>query len=209
MKNTAPYIFLFFLLCICSSCQKTTDSDTVKDTKIAVPNSVATDANGHSWMEDFKDFRTAVYQNNRAEQKKHFRFPITDPEIWFLCQLTPAEQNKRKSTVKNPDYFYEADFDHCAAKLFPKSFVNCIQKIKTKELFEEGHYDTPEFDDAEGKYLMYATVDTTTEELVLNQSFLNGEDEDGNYVSEGEYNIIYIFSISGDKLMLKRITMAG
>jgi len=85
-------------------------------------------------------------------------------------------------------------------------------KIKTDKLFNDHHSESPLFTSADYTYQMLADVQQAdTGVLYLNMSFgNNGVDENGEKVSEGEYNNIYMFNIvDGKTILFKGLTVAG
>jgi hypothetical protein len=85
-------------------------------------------------------------------------------------------------------------------------------KIKSAKLFEIHESETPEF---AGKYQAFKMIaeyqDDGQTTLHLNIAYSNNRtDENGEYVSEGEHNVIYIFDvIDHKKIIFKKIVVAG
>lgn len=128
-----------------------------------------------------------------------------------LCELTEKDWLLRKRQFKNPEMFYEADLAQYYKKVFDKRFTNAILKIKSEELFLQHKQRTKTFVEKELIYTMYSDYSEADKTLILNMAFGNNyKDENGDYVSEGEHNIIYQFKIIDDKkLILKRMDIAG
>ncbi|WAC42590.1 hypothetical protein [Pedobacter sp. SL55] len=167
-----------------------------------------------TWIDDFKNFRQAVYAKDKAKLKSYFRFPIVGDNsgICSLLSFNDVEIAKRKAKYVNPDLFYEEYLDEFSQIIFNADFVKTIMKIKTAQLFTKHHAETPQFI-ADGKhYQMIA--DYYYEEqtaLYLNMNYGNNTlDESGEKISEGEYNVIYIFDVlDGKKNYFKKIELAG
>ena len=99
------------------------------------------------WVDNFRQFRDAIYQKDKAKAKSFVDFPIMNEnnEIWYLAY----DQNE-KLIEKLPEKikpFTEQDFDKYFDKIFSKRFINCILKIKTDELYKKGANTTIDFND--------------------------------------------------------------
>ena len=162
-------------------------------------------------LTSFKEFRNAIYQNNRAKAKEYFEFPILNPgnEIWYV-----AYKNNEKDLSKLPGEirpFTEADFDRYFDNLFPKAFSNSLLKIKSADLFKNGSADTPEFKSGNNtSYKMYAEYDREKGTLSLNLAFKTIIKDPGGEVQDGgEFNIIYKFTTANQRLKFTEIKVAG
>ncbi|SHF28971.1 hypothetical protein SAMN04488522_102721 [Pedobacter caeni] len=166
-----------------------------------------------TWVDDFKNFRTAVYQKDLLKLKTYFNFPINgdNTELWPVCDLSEADWIERKAKVPNPETFRETDFDQYYTRIFNKDFVKCILKIKSAILIQSLESKSPEFMGEDYRYQLYAQFNPEDQTLQLNMAFSNkAKDEEGNYVSEGEHNVIYTFKIlEGKKLQFEKIQLAG
>ncbi|WP_431291592.1 hypothetical protein [Pedobacter sp. P26] len=167
-----------------------------------------------TWIDDFKNFRRAVYLKDKAKLKTYFNFPIVADEnssLWFIVQLSETEWKKRKAKYAQAELFYEEDFDLHFEKIFNADFSKTLMKIKTDKLFNDHHSESPVFTVTDYTYQMLADVQQGDTVLYLNMSFgNNGVDENGKKVSEGEYNNIYMFNIvDGKTILFKGLTMAG
>jgi len=169
-----------------------------------------------NWVDDFKNFRQAIYTKNNAKLKSYFKFPIVADEnssLWYLVQLNDADWKKRKLKYGNKaDLFYEEDFDKFANVIFDSDFKQTIMKIKTDKLLKEHYSESPKYKKDDYSYQML--VDFQSDEadiLYLNMSFGNtAVDENGENVSEGEHNNIYKFEvIDGKKIIFNGFTIAG
>src|SRR5215211_7555441 len=75
-------------------------------------------ADSSNWLNSFREFRTAVYQKDKAGVKKFFRFPVMNEnnEIWYL-----AFQNDDDLIRDLPDTvkaFSGKDFDRYWKNIF-------------------------------------------------------------------------------------------
>ncbi|RZK20013.1 MAG: hypothetical protein EOO86_05885 [Pedobacter sp.] len=214
MKNIFLLILLFTVFgCKNKSVQKneekndSNDQNSVEVSK-AEPESVAT----FNWIDDFKEFRQAVYTKNKTKLKTYFNFPVGDKSWGSLVSFNAEESKSRAAKYANPDLFYEEDFDQYFDRIFDADFVKSVMKIKTKDLYEEKLAQTPEFKGDDFNFTMIANYDDDDEPIFqLNLSYTNNAvDENGEQVSEGEHNVIYIFHvINGKKLVFKSKVFAG
>jgi len=163
-----------------------------------------------AWIDDFKLFRTAVYQNDKAAVKQYFKFPLNDDgdELWYLV-LSEKEYDKISGKKKNP--FLEKDFDKYYSKIFPLSFKKSILKIKADELVKSGNAESSEFKEGNTSYKMYATYDKKLRTLSLNLAYNTViKDKDGNIEDGGESNVIYNFIINkAGHIIFKEVRLAG
>lgn len=166
-----------------------------------------------TWIDDFRDFRMAIYDNDVPKLKTYFNFPFDDPgsTILDLSKISEAGWALRKKQYDNPDLFYEQDLQKYYKKIFDERFTKCILKIKSEVLFSEHIYQTEMFEEPEIMYQMVAEFFPKDRILRLNMSFGNNyKDENGAYISEGEHNVLYTFRIiDNKKIVLQRIDVAG
>lgn len=209
-------IFASILLLACNNAPKTIENKTDPQTATA-DTAVLTEEKNYvsvnNWLDDFKNFRQAVYLKDLNKLKTYFNFPVTDDgaAIWHLCNLTEAEIQARKNKFKNTDLFYEQDLEQYQSRIFNADFVKTLLKIKSAKLYETHVNETPEFTTAETIYKMIAEYNAADKVLTLNLAYANNaKDDEGNQVSEGEYNIIYSFVIiDGKYLKFRKIDIAG
>ena len=162
------------------------------------------------WIDHFREFRTAVYQQDKNKVKSFIDFPIMNDnnEIWDMVYQGkggPLLSDKIKP-------FTEKDFDLHYNKLFTKRFIAALLKIKTDELYTKGETETVTLHDgAATTYKIIASFDKQAHLLQLNLASdtiiknASGEVEDG-----GEYNEIYYFIITAaGKIKFKQIRLAG
>ncbi|PSL34941.1 hypothetical protein [Chitinophaga ginsengisoli] len=189
-------IFLFLIVCMTASAQtqqNTTDTSyTQKDTAY--------------WVYNFRQFRDAVYQGNKAKARVFVDLPISEESnhIWILAYGGESVGGKAKP-------FTEADFYKYFNKIFDKAFIKCLLKIKTEELYKTGDCTTIGFVDslASKSYGMSARWDKESNTLTLNLGsrtiFKEGEEE---WV--GEFAVIYIFEITKKgHIRFKSVGLAG
>lgn len=168
-----------------------------------------------SWVDDFKNFRDAVYRADTAKLKSFFAFPLNTDEIWYLVLSEKEIEATSAYSQKRPS-FTEKDFNKYYKKIFPPGFVKTILKIKSAELLKKTETESPEIEEKNATwhstYKMYVTVDKKEHTLRLNLSSNSGEvDEKGEDIGEVvESNVIYTFRIlKNNHLQFLKIQLAG
>jgi hypothetical protein len=204
MSLIKPLLAFFPLICCIN---------TFAQTQQDIPAPPFTQKDTTYWVYNFRQFRDAVYQNDIAKAKSFMDFPFIDEnnEIWYLAyDFSEPLTNKLGGNVKP---FTEGDFHKYFNRLFPKSFINCLLKIKTDTLYKEDSYETRTFEDslASTSYKMYVTLDRSESTLTLNLAsqpvYRHKEDEDQD---GGEFNIIYLFKITRKgHIKLQSVRLAG
>lgn len=217
MKHVYLIFASILLLSACNSNQKKAESNLVSHTKVSDSTNIIppkeNDVEVKNWLDDFKNFREALHLKDLKKLKTYFDFPVSDDgtSIWSLCNLTAAEIQVRKNKFKNSDLFYEQDLEQYHTRIFNADFVKMLLKIKSDKLYATHFNETPEVTTADHIYKLIAEYNPTSKILSFNLAYANNEtDEEGNRVSEGEYNVIYSFTvIDGKYLKFKRIDIAG
>lgn len=209
-------IIALMLLSACNNTPKKAKNKSAAETKVndsTVVPQAKTDVDVKNWSDDFKNLRAAISSKDLKKLKMFFDFPVADDgaSIWTLCDLTESQIKARKNKFKNPDLFYEQDLEQYYSKIFNADFVKMLLKIKSDQLYETNYNETPEVTTVDSRYKLIAEYNKTSKLLSLNLAYANNaKDEEGNEVSEGEYNIIYSFIvIDGKHLKFKRIDLAG
>lgn len=210
---------MFGSLILISSCTNGTNSndtstkDTMKNVNQVAVAPAVTDSVSTSWIDSFKDFRQALLDKNKTKLKSFFNFPLKDEgsSIWHICALTEAEASERNKEVSDTELFCEKDFDKYYSRIFDQKFLRALLKVKSATLYSRHGYDTQEFSDPAHPYMLLSSYDKDAHTLQLNMAFRNaGTDENGEYVSEGEYNVVYVFDVvDGKRLMFRKIVVAG
>ncbi len=214
--NVSGIVIVLAITSACNSTGKQTKSDTSRNpdkTQAAGSANLAGTIKQYpevnTWLDDFRNFRNAVNDKDIPKLKSYFNLPLNadSTQIWYAIFDTDAELKK----VQNgPGLFSERDFERYRSKLFRPAFVRSLLRIKSAKLFDKGENNSPEFNDKDGHYYMIVTFNKDSQTLSINLAYLNGNDENGDYVSEGEHNIIYDFDIIDHKyLRFKRVMIAG
>lgn len=203
---------LLFLLPLLSACTDTAQKKTTQQTAVATTDSLKSTAANEkytavaTWIDDFKNFRNAVYNKDPEQLKSYFEFPLNadSSQIWSAIDT----EGKRQGADSN--HFNEEDFNKHYHELFPAEFLKCLLKIKSAKLYSTGENASPEFNENDQLFTLYTNFYKDTQELHLNMAYGGGLDENGERVSEGEHNIIYVFTVTDHKhLKFKKIVFAG
>ena len=168
--------------------------------------------NSTKWINNFKEFRNAVYKKDKAKVKKFINFPVLSSgnQIWYLAYNGNEKALNLLNDKTKP--FTEKDFYLYFDKIFSKLFINAILKIKTNELNNKGETESIELNYGKATtYKMIATFEKSTHSLSLNLASNTIEkDTNGEILDGGEFNIIYQFEISSTgQLKLKQVELAG
>jgi hypothetical protein len=197
------YILLLIVMIIsCGENDKSTPSDT----------STVVSSDSLAWIDQFREFRDAVYKGDKTKVKQFIDFPIMNEnnEVWDFVTVGNDSNLNLSNDQITP--FTEKDFDKYFNKLFSKRFVTAILKIKSAELNKKEHFDTPLFDENDSTtYYMSASYDRQEGRLVLNvNSTTAWKDEKGEVMDGGESSVIYQFDITKEgKLKFRQLRMAG
>lgn len=164
------------------------------------------------WINNFKEFRNAVYKKDKAKVKKFINFPVLSSgnQIWYLAYNGNEKALNLLNDKTKP--FTEKDFYLYFDKIFSKLFINAILKIKTNELNNKGETESIELNDGKATtYKMIATFEKSAHSLSLNLASNTIEkDTNGEILDGGEFNIIYQFEISSTgQLKIKQVELAG
>ncbi len=196
------------------SCQQNANQPSVGEdstTKAEQSNDVA----DSSWVTSFNALRNAIYQGDKAAVKKFIDFPVMSEnnEIWSIVAFDDPKIKSGDEAKIVP--FVEGDFDRHFNAFFPKEFITSLLKIKVKELYSSGTFETKEIKDTANEHYssqrLFADVDSKAMTLTLN---LNSEstvkNEDGEDESFGESSLVYVFDIlKNGQLKFKAIHFAG
>jgi hypothetical protein len=210
--KTIIILYVLFLLASCTS-NNTNEKLIKSNIKQPITNIPSQLQDSTSWIENFKDFRNAVYHANKTKAKEYINFKSLSESagIWYLIYLDNEKELDKVSTSE-PKIINEKDFEKYFDKIFSPVFISCIQKIKTEVLAKTGSYETVEI--KEGKatsYIMYANYDKNRNSIGLNlASKTTRKNELGEIMDGGEFNTIYVFSIlSNGQIQFKYVTFAG
>jgi hypothetical protein len=162
------------------------------------------------WVENFREFRDAIFQRNKAKAKVFFNFPIND-FTQSIKQLVYDEDPETFQKSGNSIYiFTETDFSKYFDKIFPKNFVKSLLKVKTDELYKKGTYEI-KFKEGFTTYTLHVIFDKITNTLELQfNSDTEHKDEKGELLDDSEFSIIYYFEITKQgHIKFKEIRIAG
>ncbi len=198
-------LFLMVSLFVLISCnQKENKISIVKNDTTSLESSTINE----NWLESFNDFRNALYQNDKTKLKPFFTFPVIDEnnEIWYLVE----DEHQLSFLGGKAKPFTEKDFDSYYFKIFNQHFVKGLLKIKAKELYNKGEYETIMLSGgADLSYKIFATFDKKANQIILNfYTEENYEITNGEY-EKSEFSRIYYFDISNNKLQFNKVRLAG
>ncbi|MCD0490063.1 hypothetical protein LPB86_17615 [Pedobacter sp. MC2016-14] len=213
--NTLNSCFTIFLLAALTGCNENSTSkkpavkaDSVAS--VAVTPTLATAQkypDVETWIDDFKNFRNAVNDDDVAKLKTYFAFPLDSDssQLW-----SPSKDVDLRKPHSEPRVYTEQDFEQSRSALFHPEFIKGLLKIKSAKLYESGQAESPEFNAKNEKYTLYASFDKDRQILSLNMAYFNNTDKFGEHISEGEHNEIYEFEVIDHKfLRFKRLVYAG
>jgi hypothetical protein len=161
------------------------------------------------WVVNFEQFRDAIYHKNKAKTKQFFDFPIdTDgTELWYVA-LNGLSQSADVATTSK--FFTAKDLDKYFANIFPAELVKGFLKIKMKELYTNGHSESPEWKKDQITYQLSATYDQKTSLIELNLSIHSAVKVSANEWDPIESNLIYRFSVSPNgHIKFRQLFIAG
>lgn len=163
----------------------------------------------NTWLDDFKNFRTAVYQKDLVKMKSYFNFsaPADTTQIW---EAVYDNMDESKRPRKFPNTFTEADLEKYHQDIFTDDFTKSLLKVKSEILYRKGEYTTPNPKKNDCNCQMFAQYNKATATLQLSVGYSGGVDENGEEVSEGEHATIYFFKIEHGKfLRFDKVLFAG
>ncbi|MES1225289.1 MAG: hypothetical protein ABUT20_57950 [Bacteroidota bacterium] len=203
---------LGFLFIFCKEDDYSIAAGTIAERNKSAINVKAFCYEDSNWIQHFREFRMAVYQDNKDKVKSFFVFPVMSEnnEIWDLVTDGNTEPLKLHPGKIKP--FTEKDFDQYFGKLFSRRFINALLKVKTDELYKKGETATIQLSEEKATtYQMIASFDKDDKTLNLNlASNTIMKDKDGEVLDGGEFSINYIFSIlANGQIRFSQVRMAG
>lgn len=167
------------------------------------------DSSLKSWIDDFKAFRNAVYNNDTAKLKSYFSFPVSGTnDIWYIL-LDGKEFEEKK--INDTTRFTESDFSKYHKKLFTNYFIKALLKIKSEDLLKKGKSQSPTIKDGDTNIHLYASYSKKEKIVTLNLSYNTpGKEKDGVMLDGFESNVIYSFRIlKNNRLQFVKVMIAG
>lgn len=201
-------VLLFALVLVTViSCQDESKQEIAKTTVKTNDSAAAND----EWIADFKKFRDAIYQNDKATIKSFIDFPLMNEnnEIWDLAYLD--EEIMPEAQAENQiKPFTEIEFDKRCPNIFPRHFTKSLLKVKTDSLLRNGQHETMALNEQDTLiYKMYTNVDSGK---ILRLHLWTNKPiklENGEF-DASEFSIIYEFDIINSKhLKFRSVRMAG
>lgn len=203
------YFSLAAVLIILFSCGNAASKESAAGNKKISERPPVEKSDTLTWINDFRAFRDAVYHNERAKVKGFVDFPIVNPgnDIWYIVY---AGDVKEMPDIPDSKPFTEKDLDKYYNKIFTNTFIKCLLKIKTEELYRKGEIASPDLKAGNSISRLSATVDKTENTLELNlyteAPYKNGDGE----MEKSEYAVMFKFRIlKTGKIKLYQIFGAG
>jgi|GEM_PF-3616045 len=212
--------FLYFILVI-SALSACRDKEQTQTRTVADSNAVAMSADTNSvvphvepaggWTEEFKVLKKALLDQDRKRVETFFDFPLNvdSASVWTAIEPSETELKAWKAGKTDTAQFDRKDFEKFYSRFFLPELLRGLKSMKAEERFSEGNWSSKEFKEAARPFQFHVSFDKDSQSLSLNVAFFGGEDEEGNYTSEGEYNIIYLFHWEEKGLTFDRMVIAG
>jgi len=206
-----PIMFsvIILLLSSCTDNPKHAEESKGKPDTASVTLTHSANESTDSWVDDLKNFRTAIQKNDLAQLKTYFAFPLVNDttQIWTAVYDNVDED---KQPTKINDTFTENDFEQHYQSLFNQPFINSLNKVDLQTLSKQNEYTTADIKGEDSSYHMLASFNKATATLELAVSYSGALDEDGTEISETEHAIIYLFKVVDNKyLKFDKILFAG
>lgn len=211
MKNRTLDQLLFALVTISFliACNQKDNSHSNEKNGTARKNPKSTYLPVTSWIDDFGNFREAVYRKDIAKMKTYFNFPVfaDTTQIWEAVYEN-MDESKRPQAI--PSTFTGEDLEKNYKQVFNEAFVKSLLKVKVEQLYEHGEFTTPKTVDKDRSFYMLAYYDKATSSLQLSLMYSGWKDENGMEMSEGESATIYFFKVTNtNQLIFDKILFAG
>lgn len=122
------YILFISILISCKENTSGNNEKIISDTGKVVSNSISRQLDSLTWIQSFREFRDAVYRDDKTKVKSFFDFPVMNQnnEIWYLVYDQNEIQTNRLTGRVKP--FTGSDFDkyfhRCSQKDLSKVFLN-------------------------------------------------------------------------------------
>jgi|GEM_PF-2192008 len=162
-----------------------------------------------TYIDDFENFKNAIYKQDVTKMKTFFDFPLRadTTQIWEAI-YDNMDQGKRPETI--PVTFTSEDFEKNHKYLFNDAFVQSLQKIDGKQLYEQGEFTTAKTSTQDQSFYMLAHFDNSIRSLQLSLMYSGWKDENGEEMSEGESAIIFFFKVTTtNHLVFDKVLFAG
>ena len=163
------------------------------------------------WLRKFKEFRNAIYLNDKNKVKSFIDFPILNinNEIWYLAYA--GDIRKLEEIPEEIIPFTEKDFDVYYSKIFADRFRKAILKIRSQELYDKGETTTILMAEDSSTYYIHALLKDRSSILKLSlHSRTILKNVNGEISDVGEGSINYYFEIlKNGKLKFRYIRVAG
>ncbi|TDS06567.1 hypothetical protein [Sphingobacterium paludis] len=207
--HTTILYLLFLSIYACNQDKKAARNPALDSAEELIDSNAKAIAVAPDWIKIFNDFRSAASTDDLAKQKSYFSFPINadTTQIWYAV-YDQIDEEKWPSSF--PPLFSENDFEVYHKYLFSEDFKNGLSKVDLKSLGNDGQYTTPILSENKRPYYLAVHFDQISETLQLTLSYSGENNEQGEYLSEGEYALIYFFRIGkSESLKFDKMLFAG
>jgi hypothetical protein len=162
------------------------------------------------WVDNFRQFRDALYQADKPKAKVFFDFPFNNEtnEIWYLAYAGNDEAIDKLSATVKP--LTEKDFDKYFSKIFSPELIKCLLPIKTDELYKKGESESPELKSGSTTYKLYVTYTKADSTIELNLATKTSYKISATEYETSESNYIYYFQVlPNGHVKFKKLLIAG
>lgn len=205
------YISILFFAFSCNQKhEKKEESNAINKNNESVKTDKQTSLNSKKednlWVDQFKEFRLALFHKDKNKLDQFFDFPIQSDknELWILIDdkgFESFEENQDKPISK--ELFYK-NID----KIFPKEFIQLLLKVKSDSLRKGSEYQTEDFTFEDGSSaILYFDFSEKGFSINFNSK---GVIFESNEEMTSEFSIIYNFSLNkSNQLKFESISLAG
>lgn len=211
MKNYRIYRLLLLLTLFCNlslvGCQSNATKEKISEEQVAFQVKEIVESTGLDidsiWLNEFVTFRDALYRKDLNTLKSFIDFPIRSENIWYLAYSDMDIQ----IDVEEP--FTEKHFDKTYDKIFSMEYTDRLLKVKSKELFKTGAYETHELKKENVSFKIYSDFDKTKNILRIQLNFTYYFNDDENNWVTTESAEIFEFKLKNNKMKWVEIYLAG
>ena len=152
-------------------------------------------ASSEDVVNNFKEFRQAIYQNDLKKVKSFINFPFKSKDAFYLIDENTSNEK-----------LTEQDFDKFHSKIFDKMFLQAILKVNTLELLEKGITTTQNLKLENETFRMTVSFEKPDALILILSSETNVKDLDW----KAEHNRAYEFNVlDKGEIKLNNISLAS
>ena len=209
MKKNYPYFFFFLLVCFgCKNDTTTTNNSSTSATMTDTTALKTADRGAYSaaLTELFDDFKS----NDLERMKRHFQFPITDPDTKNFFWTESTEETDMGEAA-----YSEADFVKHYQTVTNPEIVWLGRMVGVLPLSELGQKnEVTKTVDAENSFCQYYYTTTLNENqqtitVSYGTDIKDGKEPQKDEDECGEFAHFWTFELKNGVLVLKKLMMAG